>query len=138
MTSRAMMMKKWHISHRWHLQAHQKSISCNGFWHCWNCRWISCDCLLCDISWERRGLRWYFFALLKLSSEVGIDFNLDYLIMVSSDNTYNAASIVFPNLTILMCYFHMMQYVLKKWGSLFKTEEAFDVFLDVIYNIHIS
>ena len=69
---------------------------------------------------------------------MGIDFNPDYLMMDSSDATYNAASTIFPNVTILMCYFHMMQNVLKNCRSLFKTEEGFNGFLDTIYDIHIS
>ena len=78
------------------------------------------------------------YKLIKLASEMGIDFNPDYLMMDSSDATYNAASTIFPNETILMCYFHMMQNVLKNCRSLFKTEEGFNGFLDTIYDIHIS
>ena len=80
----------------------------------------------------------FFSAVKKLSSELELDFNPDFLMMDASDATYNAASKIFPNIMILMCYFHLMQNVLKNCKSMFKTEGEFESFQDAIYDLHIS
>ena len=80
----------------------------------------------------------FFSAVKKLSTELELDFNPDFLMMDASDATYNAASKIFPNIMILMCYFHLMQNVLKNCKSMFKTEGEFESFQDAIYDLHIS
>jgi len=75
----------------------------------------------------------FFSAVKKLSTELDLSFNPDFLMMDASDPTYNAASKIFPDTTILMCYFHLMQNVQKKCKTMFKTEEEYESFQDAIY-----
>ncbi len=80
----------------------------------------------------------FFSALTKLAAQMGINFSPEFIMMDSSDATYNAVESVFPNSMILMCYFHMKQNILKNCQSMFKTEEEFNILNDMIYDIHIS
>ena len=80
----------------------------------------------------------FFSGVKKLATQMEIELEPEFLMMDASDATYNAASKIFPNTTVLMCYFHLMQNVLKNCRSLFKTEKEFDSFNDALYELHVS
>lgn len=67
-----------------------------------------------------------------------LDFSPDFLMMDSSTATYSAATKQFPATKILMCYFHLMQNVLKNCRELFKCDKSFDDFKESIYQLHMS
>ena len=66
-----------------------------------------------------------------------LEFDPDYLMMDSSDATYNAASRVF-NCEILMCYYHMKANVKKNCESLFKSDGQYEELLEQIDMLHFS
>ncbi len=76
----------------------------------------------------------FFSAVKKLSAELELSFNPDFLMMDALNATYNAASKIFPDTTILMCFSHMMQNVKKSCKTMFKTEREYESFLDAIYD----
>ncbi len=80
----------------------------------------------------------FFTSLQKLAKEMHIDFSPDYLMIDASDATYNAVVKLFPGVTILMCYFHMMQNVIKNCRTMFITEDEFEKFKLKLYYLHMS
>jgi len=80
----------------------------------------------------------FFTSLQKLAKEMHIDFSPDYLMIDASDATYNAVVKLFPGVTILMCYFHMMQNVIKNCRTMVITEDEFEKFKLKLYYLHMS
>ena len=85
----------------------------------------------------RKNFFEFFTGLIELADKMEIDFDPDYLMMDSSDATYNAAVRVF-NSKILMCYYHMKANIKKNCQSLFKSECQYEELLKQIDNIHYS
>ena len=75
----------------------------------------------------------FFIALKKIATEMNLDFSPEHLMINASDATYNAVLKLFPGFIILMCYFHVMQNVVKNCRSMFVLEDYFEKFKLKLY-----
>ncbi len=55
----------------------------------------------------------FFNGLIKLAEDLGFEMDPEYIMMDAFDASYNAATEVFPQAKVLMCYFHLMKNVRK-------------------------
>jgi len=80
----------------------------------------------------------FFEALKNTSAKMGLHLSPDYLMMDSSDATYNAAEQVFPDATLLMCYFHMKMNIRKNCPPMLKSDDEMTKLDEIIFKIHMS
>ena len=59
-------------------------------------------------------LKEFFISIIELAERLGIEFDPYFIMINSSDETYNSV-IEVPNVTKLMCYFHVMKNVKKNF-----------------------
>ena len=51
----------------------------------------------------------FYEGLITLSDDLDIEFDPEYIVQDAWDASYNAATNLFENVSILMCYFHVMK-----------------------------
>ena len=73
---------------------------------------------------------WFFNSLKTLTESLGIVLKPKYLMMDACDASWNAAAKVFPETTILMCYFHV-KFNVKKHSKLVPKDALDSVNADI-------
>ena len=53
----------------------------------------------------------FYSGLIQLSDDLDLNFDPDFIMQDAAEASANSAIKFFPNVTILMCYFHVMQNV---------------------------
>ena len=83
------------------------------------------------LSHEREGdFEWFFRSLISLTDSLGIVLNPKFLMMDACDASWNAASKIFPDTSILMCYFHV-KFNVKKHSKLLPKDALDSVNVDI-------
>ena len=75
-------------------------------------------------------------GIINLAYKLDINCDPDFIMMDSSDATHNAVSEIFPNATILMCYFHVMKNI-KKYCQKPLTNSQYESLLVDIRYLHL-
>ena len=53
----------------------------------------------------------FYKSMIALAELLDLNFDPEYIMLDTCQASYNAARACFPNITILMCFFHVMQNV---------------------------
>ena len=81
----------------------------------------------------------FFNALIQVCRDFRINFVVQYIMMDAANEEANAASACFPNVIILMCWFHLVKNIRepKHGGSkLFKDNGIYDMIMRDINEMH--
>lgn len=77
----------------------------------------------------------FFSAVRELAKDLDIEFDSEFFIQDAQRACYNATKTVFPNSTILMCYFHVKQNITKH-KHLMQDQTNYDDLNKDIMDIH--
>lgn len=79
----------------------------------------------------------FYSGLVELAEKLEIEFEPEYVMQDACNASYNAAKKLFPNINILMCYFHVVKNC-KDERNLIPSEHHGFIFKKVLKRLHMT